>query len=222
VTVPFSAGGLDLEMVDGAFDDYTTDRVPELVASPGVERVTWWENAHRDRDDIPRVLDEFSHLVVSEVSPGFVAPTSVPPSVIGAHHFVRTPRPGQGSLSENPTIGLLIVLFSPRDDAQTQELRDWSDFVHIRHIAQAAVPGYTMITPYVNATPDGHPRFLHFYEMDCADPEKSFKMMTPMVEARLGGREYFTYWAFLPIARIMYNNTFRLMGEQARDMERAG
>ena len=42
---------------------------------------------------------------------------------------------------------------------QTQPLRDWADFVHIRHIAAAAVPGYTQITPYENAA--GHRSPLH-------------------------------------------------------------
>ena len=31
-------------------------------------------------------------------------------------------------------------------------LRDWGDFVHLNHIVEAGVPGFTMITPYENAT----------------------------------------------------------------------
>ena len=41
-----------------------------------------------------------------------------------------------------PTIGLSLVLISPREPDQAQALRDWADFVHIRHIAAAGVPGY--------------------------------------------------------------------------------
>ena len=47
------------------------------------------------------------------------------------------------------------------------------------------MPGYTMITPYENAT-GGDPRFMHFYEMDTDDPERAFKAMTPLVMDRIG------------------------------------
>ena len=73
-------------------------------------------------------------------------------------------------LTGRPTIGLSLVLISPKEPDRAQELRDWADFVHIRHIAEVGVPGYTMITPYENAT-GGDPRFMHFYEMDTDDPE---------------------------------------------------
>src|SRR5207249_1950330 len=82
-----------------------------------------------------------------------------------------------------PTIGLSLVLISPTQPEQAQDLRDWADFVHIRHIAEVAVPGYTMITPYENAT-GGDPRFMHFYEMDTDEPERAFKSMTPFVIVR--------------------------------------
>jgi hypothetical protein len=62
--------------------------------------------------------------------------------------------------------------------------RDWADFVHIRTIAEANVPGYTMITPYENVT-GGDPLFLHFYEMDTDQPETAFRSMTPLVEELL-------------------------------------
>ncbi len=206
--------GLYLEMFDGPLDDYAHDRVPAMLARPGAVRATWWENVRRDRRDLPPVLPEFSHLAVYEVAAGFLAPDPIPAELTGAHHFVRTPRPGQGTLSGRPTIGLSLVLISPEDEARAQELRDWADFVHIRHIAEASVPGYTMITPYVNAVPGAHPRFMHFYEMDCHDPEKAFKMMTPMVIARFGGahHESFRTWANGPSLRIMYVNSFRRVG----------
>lgn len=207
--------GLYLEMVTGPVEPYLEQRLPDVCALEGVDRVTWWRNAHRDRTDLPRRLSEFDHLVMYEVQTHFRAPSGVPNDV-DAHHFVRTPRPGQGNLSGRPTIGLSLVLISPRDDAGAQELRDWGDFVHIRHIAQASVPGYTMITPYVNVQADGHPRFLHCYEMDTEDPEHAFKMMTPLVTARLGGAHHASWeqWANHPQLRIMYVNTFTRLGER--------
>src|SRR5260370_7499689 len=79
----------------------------------------------------------------------------------------------------------MLVLISPRQPDQAQALRDWADFVHIRHIAEAGVPGYSMITPYENVT-EGDPRFMHFYEMDTEDPEQAFRTMTPLVSERIG------------------------------------
>ena len=206
--------GLYLEMTDQPLDDYATTRVPDVLALPDVARATWWQNVNRDRDDLPRVLPEFSHLGVYEVGRDFVAPAA--PSGVTGHHFHRYPRPGQGRITGKPTIGLSLVLISPKSPDQAQALRDWGDFVHIRHIAEVGVPGYTMITPYENAS-GGDPRFMHFYEMDTEDPETSFKAMTPLVEERIGraGTEEFKVWARHPELRIMYVNTFRRVG--ARD-----
>src|SRR5690348_14085209 len=148
----------------------------------GATRATWWRNVHRDRDDLPRVLPEFDHLGVYEVDDAFVAPAT--PHGVTGYHFRRTPRPGQGSLSGEETIGLSLVLISPKDPARAQELRDWGDFVHIRRIAEAGVPGYGMITPYENAT-GGDPRYMHFYEMHTDEPERSYKAMTPLVSQRI-------------------------------------
>lgn len=209
--------GLYLEMFETSLSGYVAERVPQLLARPGVERATWWENVVYGRDELPRELPEFAHLAVYEVTDGFLAPDPVPPALVGAHHFVRTPRPGQGTISGKPTIGLSLVLISPHDDARAQELRDWADFVHIRHIAEAAVPGYTMITPYLNAVPGAHPRFMHFYEMDCRDAERAFKSMTPLVTARFGGHhDYWRHWANGPSLRIMYVNTFQRAGVRGR------
>ena len=165
----------------------------------------------RDRDDLPRVLPEFDHLGVYEVDDAFVPP-EVPDDVAG-YHFRRTARPGQGVITGNPTIGLSLVLISPKDPARAQDLRDWGDFVHIRHIAEVGVPGYCMITPYEHAT-GGDPRFLHFYEMDTDDPERSYNAMTPLVEQRIGaaGTPEWKRWAFHPQLRIMYVNTFSRVG----------
>ena len=57
--------------------------------------------------------------------------------------------------------------------------------MHIRHIAEAAVPGYRMITPYEQVG-GGEPRYLHFYEMATDDPEATYQAMTPLVQDRLG------------------------------------
>lgn len=206
--------GLHLEMTDLP-PAAAQDRARDLLAVDGVERATWWRNLRRDRDDLPRVLPEFDHLVVAETAAGFTAPGAI--DGFTAHSFVRTGRPGQGTLSGKPTIGLSLVLISPDDEARAQELRDWADFVHIRHIAEAAVPGYTMITPYVNLVAGAHPRFMHFYEMDCDNAEFAFKSMTPLVTARFGGRhEYWKHWAFGPGLRIMYVNSFARLGEIVR------
>jgi hypothetical protein len=205
--------GLYLELTDLDLDEDARTRVPEVLGTPHVQRATWWRNVHRDRDDLPRVLDEFSHLGVYEVGREFRAPTE--PEGIRGLHMVRTPRPGQGVITGRPTIGLSLVLISPKEPERAQELRDWADFVHIRHIAEAAVPGYAMITPYENVT-GGDPRFMHFYEMDTDEPERAFKSMTPLVINRIGdtATEAFRHWAFGPSLRIMYVNSFARVGEQ--------
>ncbi len=126
--------GLYLEMTDRAVDAYACRPRAGGARRPGVQRATWWRNVHRDRDDLPRVLPEFDHLGVYEVDEQF-APPATPPDITG-HHFRRTLRPGQGVITGNPTIGLSLVLISPKDPDRAQELRDWGDFVHIRHIAE--------------------------------------------------------------------------------------
>ena len=194
---------LRLDMWTGPAHD-----LPAAALSAG--RVAVFANAQRDRTDLPRTLPEFDTLVVTE---GPVDDGAPHPARIGSFTFARTPRPGQGSLTDEPTNGLQLVLISPKDPALAQDLRDWGDFVHIRHIAEAAVPGFRMITPYVNAGLDG-PRFLHFYELHTDDPEAAFQDMTPRVAERLGGTETEAYrgWAWHPQLRIDYVNTFRRVG----------
>jgi hypothetical protein len=207
--------GLYLEMTDQPLDTYVAARVPEVLGHDGAERATWWRNVQRDRTDLPRVLPEFDHLAVYEVGDSFTAPPT--PAGIDGHHFRHYRRPGQGVLTGRPTIGLSLVLISPTEASRAQELRDWADFVHIRHIAEVAVPGYGMITPYENVT-GGDPRFMHFYEMDTDDPEQAFKSMTPRVMERIGDTktEAFKHWAFSPALRIMYVNTFARVGVSSR------
>jgi hypothetical protein len=203
--------GLYLEMTDLALDAYAGSRVPAVLAVPGAQRATWWRNVKRDRTDLVAKLPEFDHLGVYEVDDTFVAPT--PPVGITGHHFRHYPRPGQGIITGRPTIGLSLVLISPKEEERAQELRDWADFVHIRHIAEAAVPGYCMITPYENVT-GGDPRFMHFYEMDTDDPETAFKSMTPLVMENIGNEQTaaFEHWARGPSLRIMYVNSFLRVG----------
>jgi len=205
--------GLYLEMTDLAPDAYAGARVDDVLTLDGVMRATWWRNAKRDRTDLPRVLPEFDTLGVFEVGDGFVAP-AVPDGIAG-YHYRRTPRPGQGRLSERPTLGLSLVLISPTEGSRAQALRDWGDFVHISQIAAVGVPGFTMITPYEHAD-GGDPRYLHFYEMDTDDAEHSFKLMAPLVEARFGvrGTDAFQHWAWHDALRIMYVNSFVRVGER--------
>jgi hypothetical protein len=231
--------GLYLEMTEGPLEEYVDRRVPELLRLDGAERTTWWRNAHRDRTDLPRVLPEFEYLAVYEVDDRFEAPAT--PTGVTGHLFHHTPRPGQGRITGRPTLGLSLVLISPTESARAQELRDWGDFVHIRYIAEANVPGYTMITPYENAS-GGDPRFLHFYEMDTDRAEATFRSMTPRVEQLLnvggtpmadllesedasradrfeagtaGLTDAFRAWGFHPALRIMYVNSFVRLGERA-------
>lgn len=203
--------GLYLEMSSMSPEAYAATRVPELLARPAVARSTWWENVMPGRTDLPRKLPEFTLLGVHEVDAGFRAPPT--PDGITGLHFGRYPRPGQGRLTGKPTIGLSLVLISPRSPEKAQALRDWGDFLHLRHIAEVAVPGYTMITPYENVA-GGDPRYMHFYEMDTEDPEASFQAMTPLVTERIGAMDtpYWQAWAQSPDLRIMYVNTFRRLG----------
>lgn len=230
--------GLYLEMTDGPLDAYAAHRVPEVLGLPGASRATWWQNSNRGRSDLPRKLPEFEHLGVYEVEQRFDAPET-PPDVSG-HLFHRYPRPGQGRITGRPTLGLSLVLISPTHRSRAQELRDWADFVHIRTIVEANVPGYTMITPYENVT-GGDPLFLHFYEMDTDQPETAFRSMTPLVEALLnaggtpmadllesedasrserfqqgdgGLSDAFRAWGFHDALQIIYVNSFVRVGEQ--------
>jgi hypothetical protein len=209
--------GLYLELTDLSPDAYAARRVDDVLAQPEADRATWWLNQVPGRSDFRSRIGEGSVLGLFEVGPRFHAP-AVGPEITTPLHFRHYRRPGQGSLTGSPTLGLLVVLISPRDEDGAQALRDWADFVHLRHITRAAVPGYTMVTPYENATADG-PRFLHLYEMDTPDAEAAFASMTPLVTERLNGgpgTEPFDSWARHPQLRIDYVNTFRLAGARSR------
>jgi hypothetical protein len=207
--------GLYLELGNLSAAAYSAERAPELLELPCTERVTWWETLVPGRSDLPSRIADGPLLGVTEVSDGFTAPDPLPGFV--GHHYRRYPRPGQGILTGRPTKGLLVVWISPREPALSQKLRDWGDFVHIRHIAAAAVPGFTRITVYRNARGED-PLYMHFYELDTDDPEGAFGTMAGLVAARIGaaGSDEFEHWADYRAAggRLFYCNTFRLLGER--------
>jgi hypothetical protein len=205
--------GLYMELGDIDPGTFEQARLPELRARPGVDRVSWWRTCIPGRRDLPMAIDDGSLLAVAETNEAFVAPA--PPPGTTAHHFRRYPRPGQGILTGRPTTGLLVVWISPTGPERAQGLRDWADFIHIRTIAAAAVPGYTQITPYENVAA-ADPRYLHLYEMDSDDPEATYQLMAEQMRLRLGGYRSaeFKKWADLAAAGglIVYVNTFRRLG----------
>jgi hypothetical protein len=207
---------LYIELSNASPDEYEAERVPVLLREPGVGRVTWWANDHVPGHPRSR-MPEVSLLGVCELAGAGVAPPAPDPTVTGLH-FRHYPRPGQGVITGKPTLGLLLVLISAATPADAQSLRDWADFIHIRHIAAASVPGFAMITPYerVDADWDGSgPRFMHFYEMDTDAPQRAYEGMLQPVMDRLGGADTseFTEWAEHPALVIEYVNTFRRVGE---------
>ncbi len=208
-----------LEMTDRPPERYAEERVPEVLSLPGVERASWWANCVPFRTDLPRTLPEFAVLGVYEADQRFESPTGsvAPPADITGLCFDHYPRPGQGTISDRPTLGLELVLISPRTPEEGQALRDWGDFVHIRDIAAAAPDHFTMITPYENRAP-GAPRYLHLYELDTDDPEPAFRQMAPTTVARIGasGTHPLKEWRSHDALVIDYVNTFRRLGTQGR------
>ena len=205
--------GVYMELGDLDPGRYGAERAGELLRLRGVSRVSWWENCRLGRTDLAAKVPDGTLLGLAEVDDEFVAPE--PPPGALARHFVRHPRPSQGILSGLPTTGLLVVWISPKSADLTQPLRDWADFVHLRHIAAAGVPGFTQITPFDHAG-EGDPRFMHLYELDTDDPEATFAAMPDHVLPRLGGQgsEEYRRWADLRAAGgfIVYVNTFRWLG----------
>ena len=205
---------LHLELGDSA-PDACARRAEELSQAPGVARVTWWDNGALGRTDLPRRVRDGRTLLVVEADDGFTAPAAMP-ETSEVHRFRRGPRPSQGIVTGSPTRGLLIVWISPRNPEDARRLRDWGDFVHIRHIAAAGIPGFTQISVYENAA-GRDPLYMHFYEFDSADAEATFSTMTAYVAPRLGGMESASYvdWADWRAAggRLFYCNTFNRLGE---------
>jgi len=205
---------LYLELGDAAAEAAAV-RARELMDEPGVDRVTWWENCLPGRTDLPIRVHDGVSLVVAEADDSFALPSTTS-DVSEAHCFRRHPRPSQGVLSGEPTLGLLIVWISPRTADLTGSLRDWGDFVHIRQIADAGIPGFTQISVYENVT-QKQPRFMHFYEFDNLEAEATFSTMVDFVGPRLEGTasDAFGEWADWrsPGGRLFYCNTFRRLGE---------
>jgi hypothetical protein len=204
---------LYLELTNRNPESYAEERVGELLELREVERGSWWANERPNRTEFPRSIDEFTTLGIFEVSEHFKAPDT--PDDVRGIHFRHYPRPGQGNLSGKPTLGIELVFISPREPQGAQALRDWGDFIHLRHIAAASVPGFTMITPYENVT-GGTPRFMHLYEMDTPQAEEAFRRMTPVTEERRIGKQgtpLWEEWATHEQLVINYVNTFRRIGE---------
>jgi len=180
---------------------------PRLWLDPSGFGETTWIDCVPGRTDLPRTLPDMPVLGVT----GLRETDAVPPG--DGWCFRRTKRSGQGRLTPRPTVGLCVVLISPKHDTieAATALRDWGDFVHISHIAATGVPGYTMITPYeLEDAGGGGPRYLHLYEMDDDDPEARFQEMTPLVRERLSDADAFDEWAWHPELRIDYVSTYRL------------
>lgn len=205
---------LYLELGD-ASAEACAERADALAGLPGATRVTWWQNCAPGRTDLPMRIRDGNSLLVVEADEAFVLPPA-PVDTSEAHVFVRHRRPSQGVLTGAPTLGLLIVWISPRAPELAGAFRDWGDFVHIRHIADAGIPGFTQISVYENKT-HADPLFMHFYEFDNLDAEKTFSTMVEHVAPRLGGLDSQTFkeWADYRIGhgRLFYCNTFRRIGE---------
>jgi hypothetical protein len=191
---------LHLEMVRDPDD--LGQRAMAVAAAGWV--VSIWEPATTSDDDLPRKLPRCDGVVIGEGDGGVVGPPSPASTVVP---LVRYPRPSQGSCSGERTTGILLVLISAKQRDSAQELRDWGDFVHLRHIAESAVPGYRTITPWENESTDT-PRFCHLYEMVGDDPQGTFEAMTPLVRDRLDDIT-FGEWAWHPQLVIEESRTYR-------------
>jgi hypothetical protein len=209
---------LYLELGD-ASEGASEARAHELAHIPGAHRVTWWENCALGRTDLPMRIRDGSALLVVEAEDGFLSPAK-PEAASEAHGFRRDRRPSQGVLVDGPTLGLMIVWISARTPKDARSLRDWGDFVHIRHIAAAGIPGFTQISVYENMA-ESDPGYMHFYEFDNTDAEGTFSKMIEYVAPRLGGSDsqLYTEWADwrAPGGRLFYCNTFSRRGEVSGD-----
>ncbi len=115
------------EMTNRPAERYAEERVAQVLAQAGVHRASWWSNCVPFRTDLPRTLPEFSLLGLYEADRAFVPPEggAVPPEDISGLCFDHYPRPGQGTISDRPTLGLELVLISPRTPEADRALRDW-------------------------------------------------------------------------------------------------
>jgi len=210
--------GLMLVLFDRFDDGVEGAWHSRLSGLPSVTAVTWWRNLCPGRTDWLgelRTIDEFEALAICELD----ADSAVPdlPEGVRCIRLRRYPRPSQGVL-RLPTMGLSLVLISPRDlddDTASQSLRDWGDFVHFPGIVDANIPGYGLVTPYENVTREA-PRFLHLYEFPDPDAEDVFQRTRPSVAQRFGGgpgNPGFDHWELHPEIAINYVNSFTRIGE---------
>jgi hypothetical protein len=207
---------LFLELGTGSGAD-GAERAAALVGEPAVLRASWWSNCLPGRTELPMRITDGDLLVVAELTEDGEAPGPRPDST--AFTFRRHRRPSQGILTGCATTGLLVVWITPRTPDMAANLRDWGDFVHIRHIAAAGIPGFTQISVFENeSAPD--PLYMHLYEFDSEDAEATYQTMVEYVAPRLGGieSEPFADWADWrsPGGRLWYCNTFNLAGQAPR------
>ncbi|MAE69827.1 MAG: hypothetical protein CME06_05095 [Gemmatimonadetes bacterium] len=208
---------LYLELSDLSLENEVPARAEEVLALPSVERATWWRNLNPHRKDFEPDfvfrLPDFGTLSVFEAQSDFVPP-SLPDGIRGLH-FRHYPRPGQGFLSAEKTMGLMLVLVSPREESGAQALRDWADFVHIPPLAVGEI-GFKMITPYENVN-GGEPLYMHFYETANRYAESALQAEVHAVPAWYGGvdTEAYRHWQVHDQLVVDYLNTFERVGEAA-------
>jgi hypothetical protein len=219
--------GLLLEMLDGPdaadVEQWQADvAIPKAVASGWFTRGTSFKNLRPDESRFQQKVESFGHLTVYELNRPDVAwacTDGLPRGegdvrVVNRFLFKRYPRASQGRLSGKPTLGIFLILISPKARERAQELRDWADFTHIHGIAAASPAGFTTITPYENAM-GSDPLYLHFYELDTDDPVAAVDDMPNAVMKRWGyemGDEAFMQWAMSDDLDIHYVNVFGRVG----------
>ena len=215
--------GLMLVLLDDASTTSQAELHAKLTATPGIGEVTWWRNVVPQRTDWLadlRTIDEFHTMAVAELQ-GEIDP-AIAPKGARSIIFRRYPRPSQGCM-RLPTLGLALILVSPKDltdAASSQSLRDWADFVHFVGIMDANIPGYGLVTPYQNITEDS-PRFLHMYEFPDPDAEAVFARTRPCAAQRFGGgpgTPAFDHWELHPDISIDYVNSFCRIGVDGQDI----
>ena len=97
---------LHLEMTDLTAEEYLLRHGSRW----GGRRLTMFANVCRDRDDLPRTHAEFDTLAVIELPrDADGAPPVLHADVIAGHRFVRTARPGQGSLTAENCRKTLVI-----------------------------------------------------------------------------------------------------------------
>lgn len=217
--------GLLLVLLDGDARQCSSTWDEKLRNIPGVGEVTWWSNLKPHRDDWIgkwRKLRDFETLAVCEIDGSMTA--VVKPEGVRSLLMRRASRPSQGVL-RLPTLGLCVVLISPKDaadDASAAELRRWGDLVHFPGIVEANIPGYALVTPYENVERVA-PRFLHCYEFSDANAEAVFQMTRACVAQRfhtVPGSDIFQAWADHPVMSHDYLGNFtRVFADEPAERE---